>query len=110
MNNITLFILKKFSLEKIESNIKVDISFFYFLIKEVSSVQKVNVANNDKNTSTTILLAAKRKKDRYSHYSRRESQKRNIIQKVNVANSDKNISTTTILAIKSKEDCHFQHS
>lgn len=44
---------------KIKSNIKVDISFFYFLIRKISAVPKVNTANDDKNMSNTTPLAAK---------------------------------------------------
>ena len=37
-DNITPSIFKKFSLEKIESNIKVDIFFFHSLIRETSDI------------------------------------------------------------------------
>lgn len=72
-NNITLSTLEEFSLEKIESNLKADASFFYFLIREASGIQKVNAANGDKNTSNTTPLAAKSRENRHSQNSRRES-------------------------------------
>ena len=63
-NNITSSTLEKFSLEKIESNIKAaDVPFFYSLIKRISGVKKVYAANNDKNISATIPLAIKSKED-----------------------------------------------
>ncbi len=62
MNNITLSILGNFSLEKIKSSIKTDAPFLYFLIKKISNIKKVNIANNDKNISVTILLAIKMEK------------------------------------------------
>ena len=71
-NNITSSTLE-FSLEKIESNLKADIPFFHSLIREASGVQKVNTADNDKNTSNTTPLAAKSRKDCHSQYSWRES-------------------------------------
>lgn len=37
-NNITLFILEKFFLEKIKNNIKVDTSFSHSLIREISDI------------------------------------------------------------------------
>lgn len=57
-NNITPSILKKFFLDKIKYNLKANTFFFHSLIKEVFSVQKINVAKNNKNTSNTILLVA----------------------------------------------------
>lgn len=40
VNNITLFILEKFFLEKIKNNIKVDTVFLHSLIKKASDVKK----------------------------------------------------------------------
>ncbi len=62
-NNITFFILGEFFWEKIKSNIKVDVPFFHFLIRKASSINKVNIANGNKNMSATISLATKSKKD-----------------------------------------------
>ena len=62
-DNITLSTFKEFSLEKIENNIKIDALFFHFLIKEASDIKKVNIANGDKNISTTTSLIIKSKKD-----------------------------------------------
>lgn len=39
INNITLFILEKSLLEKIERNIKADIPFFHHLIREISAIK-----------------------------------------------------------------------
>lgn len=77
-NNIILSTLEEFSLEKIESNLKADVSFFHSLIREASGIQKVIAANGDKNTSNTTPLVAKSREDRHSQHSRRESQRRNV--------------------------------
>ena len=60
-NNITLSTFEKFSLKRIESNIKADILFLYSPIRKASGVKKVNAANSDKNISTTTLLVIKNK-------------------------------------------------
>lgn len=65
-NNITLSIFEEFFLEKIENNLKVDTPFFHFLIRKVSGIQKVNVADSDKNMSNTTFLAAKSGEDCHS--------------------------------------------
>lgn len=62
INNITLSILGNFSLEKIKSSIKTDAPFLYFPIRKISNIKKVNITNNDKNISITILLAIKMEK------------------------------------------------
>lgn len=62
-NNITLSILEKFSLEKIENNIKTDALFFHFLIKKVFGIKKVNIANDNKNIFITRSLAIKNRED-----------------------------------------------
>ena len=54
-DNITPSTLKNFFLEKIESNIKVDTTFFHSLIREASDIQKVNIINSNKNTFTSIF-------------------------------------------------------
>lgn len=72
-NNITSSILKKFFLEKIQSNLKVDAPFFHSLIRETSGVQKINVTNSDKNMSNTTLLATKSREDCYFQHSRRKN-------------------------------------
>ena len=77
-NNITSSTLEEFSLEKIESNLKADASFFHSLIRETSGVQKVNNADGDKNTSNTTPLAAKSRKDCHFQHNQRESQRRNV--------------------------------
>ena len=63
-NNITLSILEKFFLEKIESNIKADILFLHSLIREASGVKKVNVTDGNKNMSAITPLATKNREDR----------------------------------------------
>lgn len=40
VHNITLFILRNLSLEKIKSDIKTNISFFHLLMKEANSIKK----------------------------------------------------------------------
>ena len=77
-NNITPSILEEFSVEKIESNIKVDALFFYSLIKEVSGIKKVNAANSDKNMSTTTPLAMKSKQDCQFLYNQKESKRKDV--------------------------------
>lgn len=62
-DNITPFTLEEFSLKKIESNIKADAPFFHSLIREVSNVKKVNIADGDKNMSATTSLATKSRED-----------------------------------------------
>lgn len=64
-NNITLFILEGFFLEKIENNIKVDVLFFHSLIREASGIIKINAVNNDKNISATISSMVKSRKNCY---------------------------------------------
>ena len=59
-NNITLSILEKFYLEKIENNIKADISFFHFLKGEAFSI------NSNKNMSITTRLMVKSIEDSHS--------------------------------------------
>ncbi len=63
-NNITPSILEKFSLKKIESNIKADAPFLHSLIKKASGVNKANVTNGDKNMSATTPLVMKSRKIR----------------------------------------------
>lgn len=53
-NNITFSILEKFFLEKIDSNIKANISFLYLLIQEAVGIKIINIANFDSNTFATI--------------------------------------------------------
>ena len=77
-NNITPFTHEKFSLERIESNFKMDTLFFYFLIREISTVQKVNTANGDKNMSNTTLLVAKSREDCHFQYSQKKKQEGNV--------------------------------
>ena len=77
-NNITLSTLEEFSLEKIESNFKLNAPFFHSLIREVSGIFKVNTANGAKNTSNTTPLAAKSREDCHFQHSRRESQGKNV--------------------------------
>lgn len=52
-DNIILSILKKFSLKKIESNIKKDACFLDFLIKKAASIRKVNVTNCSNKTTNS---------------------------------------------------------
>lgn len=72
-NNITLSTFEEFFLEKIENNLKVEVLFFHFLIREPSGIQKVNTANSDKNTSNITSLTAKNREDCHFQYSQRES-------------------------------------
>lgn len=64
-NNLTPSTFEEFSLKEIKSNIKADISFFYFLIRVASNVKKVNITNSNKNMFTTTFLAIKSKKDHH---------------------------------------------
>lgn len=57
-NNITPSILEELSLEKSDSNIKVDALFLYSLIREAVGVGKLNAANCDNDTFATTFLAA----------------------------------------------------
>lgn len=65
VNNITLSTLKVFFLEKIDSNIKEDISFLHSLIQEITSVKIVNTADCDNNIFATTFFAANSKKTLY---------------------------------------------
>lgn len=65
VNNITLPILEVFSLEKIDSNIKIDISFLYFLIQVAIDVKRVSTIYCDHDISTTIFFTANSKKKLY---------------------------------------------
>lgn len=90
-NNKIFSILEKFFLENIENNFKANALFFYSPIKKTSSIQKVNIANSDKNRFNIISLAAKRKNYCHSQNTQRESQRRNLYihhiqSKNNIAN------------------------
>ena len=62
-NNITPSTFEEFFLKIIKNNIKVDAPFFYSLIREVSDIKKINVANSNKNISATTPLVKKNKKN-----------------------------------------------
>ncbi len=70
-NNITPSTLKEFFLGWIKINIKADALFLYSLIREVSSVKKVNDANSDKNMFATTFLAMKSRNDRQFWHGQR---------------------------------------
>ena len=78
VNNITFSTFEKFSLEKIESNIKADALFLHSLIRKTSGVKKVNAIDGNKNISATTPLTMKSKKDRQFWHSQKESKRRDI--------------------------------
>lgn len=83
-NNIILSILKKFFLEKIDSNIKMNIFFLHSLIWEKASVKIVNIADYDSDTSATTLFATNSKKNLYFYIVRtRTMSPTNIVQTIN---------------------------
>lgn len=53
--------LKKFSLKKINSNIKVDILFLHFLIKKLADVKIVKTSNYDKDIATIFFITNSKK-------------------------------------------------
>lgn len=63
VNNITSSKIKKFFLDKIESNIKANALLLYSLIKKAFSVKRVKVTNDDKNISATIFSAIKNREN-----------------------------------------------
>lgn len=62
-NNISLFILKKFFLEKIDSNIKANASFLHFLIQEIVNIKIDNTINYDHDISITTFFTTNTKKN-----------------------------------------------
>lgn len=64
-NNITPSILEEFSLEKIDSNIKANTLFLYFLIQEATGIKIVNIVDYDNNTFATTLFTANNEKKTY---------------------------------------------
>lgn len=65
INNITFSTFKEFSLEKIDSNIKVDVSLLDSSIQEVARVKILNITNCDNTTFRTTLFMANSKKNLY---------------------------------------------
>lgn len=64
-NIINLYIFKELSLEKIDSNIKADVSILYFLIWEAADIGIVNTANYNSDISATTLFTANNKENLY---------------------------------------------
>lgn len=75
---ITFSILEKFFLIKIKNNMKIDVCFFYSLIRKTSGIKKVNTINSDKNIFVTTFLLTKNKKDCQFEYNQKKSKKRNV--------------------------------
>lgn len=64
-DNITLFTLEKFFLEKIDNNIKVNTTFLHSLIQEAAGVKIINTTDCEIDIFVTTLSAANSKENLY---------------------------------------------
>lgn len=65
INNIILFKLEGFFLEKIDNNIKANALYLHFLIRKTVGVKKVNVVKYNKDIFAIIFLTTNSRKNLY---------------------------------------------
>lgn len=100
-NNIIFSIFKEFSIEKIESNIKENASFLHSLIRELTSIKKINAINRGNKMANS---------KKYLHFWNNKS-KNHAINKYNFNDSNKGNNSSNLnfdlnIISKSNRNCH----